>query len=63
MTLKDMKTTNKPPSWRHPTWAERLNTAATALALWGLLTSSERERVHQRLMKRIGKDSKAKDAG
>lgn len=46
-TLKDV-----PPPWSETTWGERLSNAATALSLWGLLTTAERERVHGRLMKR-----------
>lgn len=47
------KLTDDPPIWKCKTWAERLNQSATALALYGVMTDKERERVHARLMKKL----------
>lgn len=53
-----MNVHQKAPTWKScRSWAIRLNDCATALTMHGLLTEKERERVHQRLMKRIRTDS------
>lgn len=53
-----MKLLEKPPKsfGKFESWALALNFFATAIVMAGVLTDSERLRVHERLQKRVAKD-------
>lgn len=42
------------------TIAQRLNSCASMLVIWGLISESERKKIHHKLMKKLGRSKNVK---
>lgn len=57
--MGSQKLSDKPPKQSQPkTWCDLYFAARVHLLIGGLLTDAESNRVHQRMLKRIGKEGK-----